>query len=258
MNNEIAAMGPDDSFTFSCSSEVPCFNECCRDLNQFLTPYDILCLKNGLGIPSGQFLETYTLQHTGPETGLPVVTLKTDESQGEAICPFVTEKGCLVYHFRPGSCRTYPLARLATRSRETGEITEHYALLHEPHCLGFQQGKTLTIRDQTVREWIKSQGIGMYNEMNDLFMEVISLKNQHMPGPMDIKSRHMFHLACYDLDSFREHLFEKGLLSGSDSGSMAIELLKNDDIELMKFGIKWIKENVFNIMSVDDGNTNDG
>jgi uncharacterized protein len=257
MNNEISAMDLDDSFTFSCSSEVSCFNECCRDLNQFLTPYDILCLKNGLDISSGQFLENYTLQHTGPETGLPVVTLKPDNSSDKATCPFVTETGCLVYNYRPGSCRTYPLARLASRSRETGEITEHYALLHEPHCFGFQKGPIHKVRAQTVREWIKSQGIAMYNEMNDLFMEVISLKNQHMPGPMDIKSRHMFHMACYDLDNFREHLFEKDLLSGSDSGAKESELLKNDDIELMKFGIKWVKENIFDIIPADDGNTND-
>ena len=82
MNDEISAIGIDDSFTFSCSGEVPCFNECCRDLNQFLTPYDILCLKNGLAVPSGKFLETYTLQHTGPGTGLPVVTVPMGYTHG--------------------------------------------------------------------------------------------------------------------------------------------------------------------------------
>ena len=249
MNEDISAIGFDDSFRFLCSSNVPCFNECCRDLNQFLTPYDIVCLKNGLGMSSGEFLETYTLQHTGPETGLPVVTLKPDDSTDEAVCPFVTEEGCRVYHFRPASCRTYPLARLASRSRETGRITEHYALVHEPHCLGFQKGPSHKVKAQTVREWIKSQGLSVYNEMNDLFMELISLKNLHMPGPMDIKSRHMVHLACYDLDNFREQLFDKDLLTDSGLEFEEIEVLKIDDIELMKFGIKGVKENVFNINS---------
>ncbi|MBW1894241.1 MAG: YkgJ family cysteine cluster protein [Deltaproteobacteria bacterium] len=239
-NNQITALGLDDSFMFSCSKQVPCFNECCRDLNQLLTPYDILCLKNSLGISSGQFLEEYTLQHTGPETGLPVVTLKPNNASNEAKCPFVTEEGCRVYSNRPGSCRTYPLARLASRSRETGEITEHYALLNEPHCQGFEEGDT-----RTVRKWIEDQGIAIYNEMNDLFMEIISLKNRLMPGPMGIKSRHMFHLACYDLDNFRTHLFEKGFLSGLDLGQVETEMLRNDDIELMKFGIKWVQENIF-------------
>ncbi len=243
-NNEIAALGLDDSFMFSCSKQAPCFNECCRDLNQFLTPYDILCLKNSLGVSSGQFLEAYTLQHTGPETGLPVVTLKPDSSSNEATCPFVTEEGCSVYSNRPGSCRTYPLARLASRSRETGEITEHYALLKEPHCLGFEKGDT-----RTVRKWIQDQGIAIYNEMNDLFMEIISFKNRLMPGPMDMKSGRIFHLACYDLDNFKTHLFEKGLLSGLDLGQVETEKLRNDDTQLMKFGIKWVQENVFSGMS---------
>jgi hypothetical protein len=53
----------DDTFKFSCSAKVPCFNECCQDLNQFLTPYDILCLKNHLGMTSGAFLERYTTTH---------------------------------------------------------------------------------------------------------------------------------------------------------------------------------------------------
>ena len=70
-----------------------------------------------------------------------------------------------------------------------------------------------------------------------------------MPGPMDIKSRHMVRLACYDLDNFREQLFERGLLPDSGLEFEEIEALKSDDIELMKFGIKWVKENVFNINS---------
>jgi len=246
MNEDISALGLDDGFTFSCSREVPCFNECCRDLNQFLTPYDMACLKNGLGMSSGEFLETHTLQHTGPETGLPVVTLKPDGSTGEAVCPFVTNEGCRVYHFRPGSCRTYPLMRLASRSRETGKVSEHYALLCEPHCLGFQKGET-----RTVREWLKSQGLDEYNKMNDLFMELISLKNQQMPGPMDIKSRHMFHLACYDLDNFRDRLFGKGRLNASHSEFVEPDALKNDDIELLKFAVTWVKNNVFGITSAE-------
>ena len=251
MNEDISAIGFDDSFRFLCSSKVPCFNECCRDLNQFLTPNDIVCLKNGLGMSSGEFLETYTLQHTGPETGLPVVTLKPDDSTDEAVCPFVTEEGCRVYHFRPASCRTYPLARLASRSRETGRITEHYALVHEPHCLGFQEGPSHKVKAQTVREWIKSQGLSVYNEMNDLFMELISLKNLHMPGPMDIKSRHMVHLACYDLDNFRVQILEKGLMDNRRLDAATLDAIENDDVALLKLGIEWIKKEVFGVVWQD-------
>jgi Fe-S-cluster containining protein len=88
-------------------------------VNQLLTPYDILRLKRHFGISSAEFLETYTTQHIGPETRLPVVSLKTDASDGHT-CPFVSPEGCRVYENRPSSCRTYPLARMLSRSRETG------------------------------------------------------------------------------------------------------------------------------------------
>ena len=38
-----------DTFMFRCHSGLECFNKCCRNLNLFLYPYDIICLKNKLG-----------------------------------------------------------------------------------------------------------------------------------------------------------------------------------------------------------------
>lgn len=229
----------DDTFKFCCSARVSCFNECCKDLNQFLTPYDILCLKNYLGITSDEFLERYTTQHTGPETGLPVISLKLDDTL-KLKCPFATESGCSVYNARPSSCRIYPLARAVSRSRKTGQITEHFALIKEPHCRGFEQKTT-----QTVRQWIDNQKIARYNEMNDILMEIISLKNQTRPGPLDIKSSHFFHIALYDLDNFRHHIFEKGLLDDFHFDSDTMEAVKNDDVELLKLGHRWIKKILF-------------
>lgn len=244
MNNNMTPLLIDDTFTFSCSKDVPCFNECCKDLNQFLTPYDILRLKNSLGIPSNLFIERYTSQHTGPESGLPIITLKADYAS-KLKCPFVTSSGCSVYENRPSSCRMYPLARLVSRSRETGEITEQYMLLKEPHCLGFAHGKNQTVQDQTVREWIESQGISPYNESNDLLMEIISLKNRLMPGQLDIKSRHLFYLALYDIDTFRKHISDKGIADDFNLDSKAFDAVINDDEALLKFAFKWTTHTLF-------------
>jgi Fe-S-cluster containining protein len=230
----------DDTFKFSCSAKVPCFNECCRDLNQFLTPYDILCLKNHLDMTSGAFLERYTTQHTGPETGLPVIALKPDDALNLK-CPFVTPSGCSVYNARPSSCRMYPLARAVSRSRETGKVTEHFALIKESHCRGFEQETT-----QTVRQWIENQKIAGYIEMNDMLMEIISLKNRARPDPLDMKSNHFFHIALYDLDRFRPNIFEKGLLDNFHLDSDIMEAVKNDDVELLKLGHRWIKQMLIN------------
>ena len=36
----------DAEFNFACHPGVSCFNQCCSDVNIFLTPYDVLRLKN--------------------------------------------------------------------------------------------------------------------------------------------------------------------------------------------------------------------
>lgn len=228
-----------DAFRFSCSKQASCYNECCRDLNQFLTPYDILRLKQRLCLPSNLFLERYTSRHRGPETGLPVISLKPNYSH-QLKCPFVAASGCSVYEDRPASCRMYPLVRMASRSRKTGKITEHYFLLKEPHCLGFDQEQV-----QTIKEWLNDQGLVVYNQLNDMFMEIISLKSRLLRGHLDVKSTFLFNLACYDLDTFRSHIFDKGILNNTNSEPAALHQAKHDDVELLKLGFNWIKETLF-------------
>jgi Fe-S-cluster containining protein len=230
---------PDEPFRFACSAAVACFNECCRDLNQFLYPYDILRLKKRLGLSSGEFLERYTTQHNGPESGLPIVALKTTDNQ-RFTCPFVTENGCRVYSDRPSSCRTYPLVRAISRSRESGKISERFMLLNEPHCLGFNEPK-----EQTVRQWIKEQGIETDNPINDKLMEIISLKNRLRPGPLDLKSRHLFYVALYDLDNFRKQIFNNNLFGGFKVNPQKLAAAKIDDTALLEIGIEWVKQSLF-------------
>jgi Fe-S-cluster containining protein len=248
MENNMIPLSENDTFTFSCSRKVPCFNECCRDLNQFLTPYDILRLKQRLGLSSSLFLERYASQQTGPETGLPVITLKTEFAK-KLQCPFVTPSGCSVYEDRPSSCRTYPLLRIASRSRETGEIAERFILLKEPHCLGFERGRTWTIR-----EWIENQEVFFYNEMNDMLLEIISFKNRRLPGSLDIKSRVAFHMALYDIDAFRSHIFENNILDqwNPKNPDIITSDTLNDDVALLKLGHQWIKKILFDNIEQDE------
>jgi hypothetical protein len=241
MENSIAAIAIDDPFTFGCSRQVPCFNECCRDLNQFLTPYDILRLKNSLKMTSGDFLEKYTTLHNGPETGLPIISLKPD-STARLQCPFVTSEGCRVYGDRPSSCRMYPVARALTHDPETGRVSEHFALIKESHCLGFDQNKT-----HTVRQWLVSQGLEPYNRYNDLLMEIISLKNKQKPGPLDIKSGRLFYLALYDLDAFRTGIFENTLRKDPSFDAHDLARARDEDTALLMLGIKYVKKSLFGV-----------
>jgi hypothetical protein len=132
------------------------------------------------------------------------------------------------------------LARLAQRSRETGQISEQFVLMQEPHCRGFEQPHT-----QTVSEWLDNQEVEIYNQFNDMFLEIISLKNRLKPGPLDLRETHIFILALYDLDNFRAQIQKNDLLKDFDIPAQTIENALSDDIDLLKLGHQWIKKELF-------------
>jgi hypothetical protein len=136
----------------------------------------------------------------------------------------------------------YPLARAVARSRETGVISERFMLLKEPHCLGFNQGSP-----RTVLQWLGDQQIAVYNEINDKLIQIISLKNRLMPGVLDLKSRHLFFTALYDLDGFRSRIINKGLLGDFQIDSSVLEKALEDDVALLEVGMKWIEYALFGI-----------
>lgn len=239
MDQNVIPLGLNDYFMFSCSKDNTCFTKCCRDLNQFLTPYDVMRLKNRLGITSDEFLKQHTTQHMGPETGLPVITF--NPKPGASLkCPFVTYDGCEVYDDRPSSCRAYPLVRVASRSRETGKVTERYYYITEPHCLGFEESG-----NGTVASYVDEQGLEPYNEMNDRLMEIISLKNMLRPGQLDVESKYLFYLALYNLDTFRQYILENKFSGDIGKDPDLIENAEKDDVSLLKLGHVWIKKKLF-------------
>jgi hypothetical protein len=133
----------------------------------------------------------------------------------------------------------YPLARVASRSRQTGKVSERYMLIKEPHCLGFEQD-----RQQTLADWIASQELQIFNEMNDLLMEIISLKNRLQPDPLNINQRQFFRLGLYDLDAFRKFIAKEKNRETFKIESDQLDAF-NDDTFLLKFSYEWIKTVLF-------------
>lgn len=207
--DDLILLAPEDTFHFRCHPQLACFNQCCRDLNQALTPYDVLRLRRGLGITSGEFLRNYAAEHVGPTTGLPIVSLRFDAGRQWA-CPFVSASGCRVYADRPSSCRLYPLARGVQYSREDRTLRVQYALIEEEHCLGFGEPQM-----QTVAQWIVSQDLALYHELNDAMMSLLSLKNRLRPGSLPVDLKPLARMALYDLDTLKGEAL-KGRLPGLD------------------------------------------
>ena len=59
IRKEYPRLTPKDTFSFKCHNSLSCYNKCCRDVNIFLSPYDVLRLKNALNCTSGTFLDKY-------------------------------------------------------------------------------------------------------------------------------------------------------------------------------------------------------
>lgn len=234
----VAPLERHQTFRFTCSPQVTCFNACCRNLNQALTPYDVLRLRQYLEMSSGAFLSQYTEESTGPATWLPVVSLRFSDADDLA-CPFVTDAGCRVYPARPASCRTYPLARGVSRNRETGRLTEHWALIREPHCLGFNKG-----RPQAVEEWVDDQQITAYNRMNDKMLELISLKNRFRPGPLMPSQKKRIYTALYDLDAFRSDPFYRYRNVPTTADTQTRVRSTTDDLDLLLAAMQWVRNNL--------------
>lgn len=239
MHASIVALEKERPFRFTCSPEVACFNACCHDLQQALTPYDVLCLKQFLGMPSNDFLSAYTDASVGPETGLPVVSLRFRATEDLA-CPFVSDSGCRVYPARPASCRTYPLARGVARDRKTGRLTEHWAVIHEPHCQGFEAGAL-----HTVDAWVEDQQIAAHNRMNDKMLDLISHKNRCRPGPLSPDDYRSVFRALYDLDTFRDRYSNALGDIAPYTDPRDIERAGSDDVALLHIAITWIRRTVF-------------
>jgi Fe-S-cluster containining protein len=230
---DFKALAGEEQFQFACHPEVPCFNECCRDLNQALMPYDLLRLKSALNLTSSEFIARYAAVHTGPASGLPIVSLRFGDTAGRT-CPFVSPTGCQVYAHRPSSCRTYPLARMLRRSREDGRITEHYALLQEPHCQGFRQK-----RYQSVEQWIAGQELAEYNRMNDALMELIALKNRLHPQPLTPTLQQNAQIALYYVEVLKEKATAGQLADRHDPQLLPMPDA-DDDPGWLLWGLQWI------------------
>lgn len=218
----------DDTFRFACYKGIECFNKCCSNLTLFLTPYDIIRIKNRLGLTSTEFLEKYTTCQIGDSSGLPVVFLKMKE---DSSCPFVTEEGCSIYSDRPGSCRLYPLARMRSKKEE------YYYIVRENHCKGFEEET-----EWSVREWLEEQGAEIYNEMNDLFMEVLASRMKCPERQFTDKELKMFYMACYNIDRFKDFVSQTSFLDYFDIDE---GIVNASDEELMKLAIKWVRFSIF-------------
>ena len=219
---------------FFCHRGISCFTACCADLQLILTPYDILRMKKRLQLSAGEFMDQYTAPDERRESMFPLVCLKMRDDVRRQ-CPFVSPQGCTIYEDRPGACRLYPWGRAASSDASGMKEGEFYFFVQEAHCLGF-----LEQREWTVEEWIQDQGARLYNEMNRPWMEIVTNKSRRV-RELNEQKLGMFHMVSYNLERFREFVFNTKFLKVFDISSEEIQKAASDEVELMKLGMRWLK-----------------
>ena len=238
-------LGPDDTFKFACHPGVSCFNRCCGDVNIFLSPYDVLRMKKRLGMTSGDFLVKYTIMPIQKDMKTPVVVLKMNDDEAKT-CPFLTDAGCGIYSDRPWPCRMYPLGLAAQRDTPDGWRGDRfYFLLEEEVCKGFDEP-----REWTVREWMDDQGIDAYDEWGEAFKELTLHKYFEEGGTLSPQKMHMMFTACYNLDKFREFVFQSTLLQRFEVDEDFVEEMRHDDEGLLRFAFLWLRFSLFGEQTV--------
>lgn len=221
-------------FKFRCHKGISCFNKCCGQTELLLTPYDILRLKNRLGISSGEFLEKYTSLHIDESSFLPYVMFKMTGEEGK--CPFVTPDGCSVYQDRPSICRYYPVGQgvMVVESAKGRENRFFYFFIKEPRCLGYSEDK-----EWTIETWRIDQGVDLYDEMNKEWQEIQLRRDTPGFPKLTEKVQSLIYMASYDLDKFKKFIFESRFFDIFEVEE--VDKLKTDEIALMQFGFKYLK-----------------
>jgi Fe-S-cluster containining protein len=231
--------------TFRCHRGVACWNACCSNIDISLTPYDILRLKNRLKMTSGEFLMKYTEPYEMEKEGIAGVKLKPVE--GGSACQFMVPEGCSVYSDRPTACRYYPIALLSMRKQDEYTDTHAYALVREPHCLGHNEPRPIT-----VEKYREEQGVEEYDRLGRGWRQLVLKKKSSGPtvGKPSARSLQMFFMACYDLDRFREFVKSDAFNDVYDLPADLREKIRSDEPALMEFAFRLLRQVMFNEMTI--------
>ena len=233
----------DDTFCFRCHKEVACFNRCCQNLNLYLYPYDVLRLKQALKMTSDAFLDKYVDIVMRPSNYFPEVLLRMADNAAKT-CPFVSEDGCVVYHHRPDTCRTFPVEQGLLYDVSQKKNLPVYFFRPPDFCCG--QHET---QKWTPSEWIDDQEGTQYRQMTVRWSELKRLFQNDpwgFEGPRGPKAKMAF-MATYNLDRFREFVFESSFLKKYKVKRTLQKKIEADEVALMTFGFSWVKFFVWGI-----------
>ena len=231
-------LAPDESFHFACGPELACFNRCCRHLNLFLYPYDVLRLKRRLGLDAEQFLDAHADMVLRPGHHFPDVLLRMADAP-EHPCPFVAAEGCTVYPDRPFTCRSFPVEKGLVMGRGESRPRPAFFFNPPPFCLGPQQPHATTARN-----WFAEADTARYDRFTERWAVIQARFEQRDPwgvdGPRGPRAKMVF-MASYNLDAFRRFVFDSSFLNRFKVPQERLRRLERSEEVLLELGMEWIE-----------------
>ena len=219
---------------FNCHTKVSCFNECCKQADLTLTPYDVLKLKDHLGMSSAEFLKKHTVPFQIDGQGLPGIKMRTTDD--EPVCLLMDpQQGCTVYEARPSACRYYPIGLMSMKAFKANSPEQHYFIVKEDHCQGHCEDNTLT-----VDEYREQQGVKDYDDFNWPWYQLVLKKKSSGPtiGNPSEMSLDFFFMCSYDVDRLRKFISSANFRTVYDLEDDYYETLLKDDYALVQFGFR--------------------
>ena len=236
-----------ETFNFRCHPEIECFNRCCRNLNLFLYPYDVLRLKQSLAMTAEAFLDQYVDIVMRPSNYFPEALLRMSDNPAKT-CPFLTDAGCAVYHHRPDTCRTFPIEPGVMYDDSRKKDLPIYFFRPPDFCLGQNE-----LEQWTIPEWIEDQEAERYHEMTIRWSKIKRLfqndpwGREGLAGP---KAKMAF-MATYNMDRFRDFVFQSSFLKRYRIKAALRKKLQANDLALLEFGFEWVKVFIWGMQSKD-------
>ncbi len=230
-----------DTFEFRCHPKVSCFNRCCRNLNFFLNPYDIIRLKQRLALSSAEFIETYTDIIVRPGNHFPDVMLRMADNE-ERTCPFLTDAGCRVYPDRPHTCRAFPVEHGLYYDAEKKQTRRVHFFRPPDFCEGRFEKTSWTLAS-----WEADQEAAYFNQMTAQWAQIARLFQNDPFGGQGLSSQKgkMAFMAVYNIDEFRDFVLNSSFLKRYKIVSPLRIKLKSDDVAVLKLGMAWVKMFLF-------------
>ena len=242
-----AALNEATQIQFRCYKGISCFNACCKQADVTLAPYDILRLKDRMGMTSTDFLAKYTVPFEMDGDGMPGVKLKTTD---EGTCLLLNgDEGCGVYGDRPTVCRYYPVALLQIRHKEGVGSLQNYSLITEDHCKGHLEDRKLTIGEYRIE-----QGVAEYDDFNAEWYQLILKKKSAGPsvGRPPMASLRLFFLASYDIDTFRRFVLSENFRKTYVLPDEFYAEVEASDLDLLRFAYRFLRQVLFGERSVEE------